>query len=279
MTDPAKPDAARHIPERAGDTAPASEPGDAWAGDAWARLKAFTPARIGLGRVGSGLPTAHHLAFQLAHARARDAVHDRLDVATLGADIAARGLPHLALGSAAPDRATYLRRPDLGRRLHPDHRARLEGLAGDPVDLVFIVADGLSARAVHASASELISATLGLIEGELRLAPVIIVEQGRVAIGDEIGEAFRADLAIILLGERPGLSAADSLGAYVTHAPRIGTLDAARNCISNIRPEGLPVPEAARQLADLVIAARRHRATGIALSTRLRDAAISSALP
>ncbi|HEX5319382.1 MAG TPA: ethanolamine ammonia-lyase subunit EutC [Stellaceae bacterium] len=220
-------------------------------------LRATTPARIGLGRAGVGLPTAAHLDFQLAHARARDAVHAALDVEGIAAALPAETL---RLRSLAADRAAYLRRPDLGRRLDAPSRALLEGRS---CATAFVVADGLSATAVNRHAASLIRA-MGPAAG-----PVSIVEGGRVAIGDEIGGLLGADLVAVLIGERPGLSAADSLGVYVTWQPAPGAVDAARNCLSNIRPEGMPVAEAAAGLAALFAAARRHRMTGVGLSRRL----------
>ena len=236
----------------------------------WQMLRRATPARIGLGRSGAGLPTAAHLDFQLAHARARDAVHAPFDPAPIAAAIRGLGLDPLPLRSAAADRLTYLRRPDLGRRLDAASRDRLAALPRGPIDLVFIIADGLSATAVAAHAAALLGATAARLDGAgLRLGPVAIVEGGRVAIGDEIGGILGADVAAVLIGERPGLSAADSLGVYVTWQPAPGTVDAARNCLSNVRPAGLPVPQAAERLADLLAAARRYRMTGVALAKRL----------
>ena len=241
----------------------------------WPALRRATPARIGLGRSGAGLPTAAHLDFQLAHARARDAVHAVFEPARIAADIQAGGQETVLLRSAAGDRATYLRRPDLGRRLAAESRAclvaRPPSTAGPahPFDIVFVIADGLSATAIHAHAAALLRATLGRLDPALRIGPIAIVEGGRVAIGDEIGGLLGADLAVVLIGERPGLSAADSLGVYVTWQPAPGTLDAARNCLSNIRPQGLPIAEAAERLARLLTAARRHRMTGVELGKRL----------
>jgi ethanolamine ammonia-lyase small subunit len=218
----------------------------------WTHLRDLTAARIALGRAGHSLPTSELLAFQLAHAKARDAVHRELDAASLG-------LPHILLRSAAPDRATYLRRPDLGRRLAPESRERVP--AGD-FDAVIVIADGLSATAVHRQAPPLIAELIPQLEN-WRLAPICIVEHGRVAIGDEIGELARADLSVVLIGERPGLSSPDSLGAYLTWSPRVGRTDAERNCISNIRPEGLDPSLAARRIAQLMNAARARQLTGV----------------
>ena len=236
----------------------------------WSALRRATPARIGLGRSGAGLPTGAHLDFQLAHARARDAVHAPFDPAPIAAELRRLGLEPRLLHSAAGDRATYLRRPDLGRRLDPRSRALLAARPPEPIDLVFVIADGLSATAVQTHAAPLLGATLArLADARLRLGPVAVVTGGRVAIGDEIGGLLGADLVCVLIGERPGLSAADSLGAYITWQPAPGTVDAARHCVSNIRPAGLPIASAAARLTGIFAAARRHRMTGIALAARL----------
>jgi ethanolamine ammonia-lyase small subunit len=236
----------------------------------WLALSRATPARIGLGRSGAGLPTAAHLDFQLAHARARDAVHAPFDPSQIAAELQRIGLDPLILRSAAGDRSTYLRRPDLGRRLDEMSRALLATRQSEPIDLVFIIADGLSAHAVHAHAVPLIGATMTQLSGvRLRIGPVAVVTGGRVAIGDEIGALIGADLACVLIGERPGLSAANSLGAYITWQPAPGTVDAARHCVSNIRPAGLPIISAANRLIEIFTTANRHRMTGVALAARL----------
>lgn len=240
------------------------------AADPWSRLRRFTPARIGLGRTGAGLPTRRHLDFQLAHAQARDAVQARLDAAEVARGIEAIGLSVLHTRSHAADLATHLRRPDLGRRLHPDHH---DAFAAHGPDLAIVVAGGLSATAVNRHAVALLAALLPLLPSFWRIAPVAIVEHGRVAIGDDIGERLGAQMVVVLIGERPGLSAPDSLGIYTTWAPTVGTTDEARHCISNVRPEGLPPAEAAGQLADLLVTARRERCTGVALNTRLQSRA------
>lgn len=227
-----------------------------------ARLRALTPARVALGRTGVSLRTADLLDFQRAHAQARDAVLAPLGVSSLAASLAAiTGEEVLVLHSAATDRTTYLQRPDLGRRLSQTSRACLP--AGD-WDLAIIVADGLSAIAVERHAPPLIQQLLPLLEG-WRLAPLAIVEQGRVAIGDEIGAALGAQISVVLIGERPGLSSPDSMGIYITWKPRLGRVDAERNCISNIRIGGLDYSTAAVQLNRYMTEARLRQLTGIAL--------------
>jgi ethanolamine ammonia-lyase small subunit len=242
-------------------------------GDHWAALRRQTPARLALGRSGVSLPTAPHLAFQLAHAEARDAVHAPLDREAVAAAIEALGIRVLPLHSAATDRVSYLSRPDLGRRLDDASRRALAAVAAASYGLAFVVADGLSAAAVNRYAAALIAATLRLLDADRwRIAPAALVAEGRVAIGDEIGAALGAKLVVVLIGERPGLSAPRSLGAYVTWAPAVGAKDAARNCISNIRDDGLKIPDAARTLATLIENAVRHRCTGVALAASTRQA-------
>lgn len=232
----------------------------------WSGLRRLTPARIALGRSGVSQPTAPQLAFQLAHAQARDAVHRQLDAGALATAIEAMGLPTIRLHSAAADRPIYLQRPDLGRRLDQASTQRLRALAPQRrADLALVVADGLSALAVERHAAALIGQLRELLADGWHWAPVAIVEQGRVAVGDPIGEALAADLVVVLIGERPGLSSPDSLGVYVTWAPLPGRTDAQRNCISNVRPEGLPLPEAVRRLAWLLGQARQRRLSGVAL--------------
>jgi ethanolamine ammonia-lyase small subunit len=236
----------------------------------WAALRRVTPARIGLGRTGPALPTAAHLDFQLAHAQARDAVHAALDVPRIAGELRDLGLEPLHLRTAAADRAVYLRRPDLGRRLEPGSREQLARRPPRTTELVLVIADGLSAAAVNAHAVPLVRALLQAFGDDAsRIGPVAVVEGGRVAIGDEVGGMLGAEIVAVLIGERPGLSAADSLGVYVTWQPAPGTVDAARNCLSNIRPHGMPIAEAAASLYRLIANARRHRMTGIGLSQRL----------
>jgi len=233
--------------------------------DRWAALAALTPARIALGRAGASLPTREVLAFALDHARARDAVHIPFDAADVARQLETLGFETLEVDSAAGDRPTYLRRPDLGRRLAPESRARLEGKRAD-ADVQVIVADGLSGAAVHAHAAPLLSAIAGHVKAQgWRLGPVVLAHQARVALGDEIGELTGARIVVLLVGERPGLSAADSLGAYLTFAPRIGRTDAERNCISNIRPAGLGYEAAAHRIAWHIGESLRRGYSGIAL--------------
>ncbi len=224
----------------------------------WTDIRRFTPARVALGRAGNGLPTGAHLEFQAAHAAARDAVHAALDVGALRAELEAAGLPSIAVHSEAADRRSYLLRPDLGRRLRD--RAAIPYVPGA---MLFVVCDGLSAIAVQRHAATLLRFIVPRLRGVI--APVVIAEQGRVALGDDIGEAMGAEAVAVLIGERPGLSAADSLGIYLTWQPRRGRTDAERNCISNIRPAGLPPVAAADKLLWLIGEMRRLRLTGVHL--------------
>ena len=234
--------------------------------DPWAALRAHTAARIALGRSGASLPTAELLRFDAAHAMARDAVHLAFDIEPLRSTLAEHGFETLTLESAAPDRATYLHRPDLGRRLSQRSTALLAGLAPEPCDVLCVVGDGLSALAVHRHAAPLLIELRPRLEAAgLTLGPVVLVHQARVALGDPVGAALRARCVVMLIGERPGLSSPDSLGAYLTFDPRIGRSDAQRNCVSNMRPEGQTVADAAQRIAWLLAAARRLGATGVGL--------------
>ncbi|WP_434665714.1 ethanolamine ammonia-lyase subunit EutC [Paraburkholderia sp. A3BS-1L] len=262
---------------------------DAVEKDPWAGLKVFTNARIALGRAGNGLPTAPLLAFNLAHAQARDAVHQPLDVEALRRELEAAGFATVAVASAAPDREHYLRRPDLGRRLSDESRAALAeaGKASNAgPDIVFVVGDGLSALAAAKQALPLLQAVRERLNADAaaghgwRIGPMVVARQARVALGDEIGELLGAKLVAMLIGERPGLSSPDSLGVYLTWAPKVGCHDAMRNCISNVRPEGLPYDGAAHKLHYLLTHARRLGLTGVGLKDdsdtplpRARDAA------
>jgi ethanolamine ammonia-lyase small subunit len=233
--------------------------------DPWADLRRHTPARIGLGRSGVALPTAEVLRFAAAHAQARDAVHVALDVAALERQLHIDGWRCASVSSRAASRNEYLRRPDLGRRLAPADARRLQSMAVGAVDVALVLGDGLSAVAVQRHARQLLSALRSALGDTLTLAPLVIATQARVALADEIGALLEARVALILLGERPGLSSPDSLGAYLTHGPAIGRVDAERNCVSNIRPEGLPPERAAQRIAWLLREALRRRISGIAL--------------
>ena len=239
--------------------------------DPWAGLRAYTAARIALGRTGSSVPLREALAFRLAHAHARDAVYSILDLprltAGLTAELTALTLPVCAVRSRAETREQYLQRPDYGRQLARESRQRLqEAAAPEAADVALILADGLSATAVNEHALPLLRELLPkLRQAGFRLAPVVLAEQARVALSDEIGELLGVRLALMLIGERPGLSAPHSLGAYLTYAPRPGRTDEARNCVSNIRPEGLPYAAAADKLFYLVQESLRRQLSGVAL--------------
>ncbi|WP_439588625.1 ethanolamine ammonia-lyase subunit EutC [Hydrogenophaga sp.] len=237
--------------------------------DPWTELRRHTPARIALGRAGSSLPTAELLRFSAAHARARDAVHVALDIEALALDAAQAGWPPVMVASEAPTRVDYLRRPDLGRRLRAEDRQHLRDVATGPADLVVVLGDGLSALAVQSHALAVLTALHRSLaaspDAPLQCAPLVVATQARVALADDVGAALQARLALILLGERPGLSAADSLGAYLTHEPRPGRTDAERNCVSNIRPDGLAPAAAGQRLAWLVRQALRRGLTGVGL--------------
>jgi ethanolamine ammonia-lyase small subunit len=242
----------------------------------WQQLRGATSARIGMTRIGPALATRDHLAFQRAHAEARDAVHGALDPAPLAETIRSLGLDVLCLHSAAPDRQTYLARPDLGRRLDDASRAQL-GEASHGHDLIFVIADGLSARAAANHALPVIEGARPVLQQNgCSIGPVAIVTQGRVAIGDDIGFALGGKLVVVFIGERPGLSAPDSLGIYLTWAPAPGRTDAERNCLSNVRPGGMSYAEAAARLVYLINEARRRQVTGIALKDETAPAALPS---
>ncbi|UXH79151.1 ethanolamine ammonia-lyase subunit EutC [Roseateles amylovorans] len=232
--------------------------------DPWSAWRRFTNARIALGRTGHALPTGPLLDFKLAHAQARDAVHHPLDVAALTQALSSRGHEVVAVRSAAADRADYLRRPDLGRRLAADSRDQLLPPPATPVELLFVIADGLSATAAGRQAVPLLDALLPRLN-DWSVGPLVIATQARVALGDEIASLWRARFVVMLIGERPGLSSPDSLGIYLTHAPQVGCRDADRNCISNVRPEGLGYAAAAHKLHHLLTQARRLGLTGVTL--------------
>ncbi|MCP1121562.1 ethanolamine ammonia-lyase subunit EutC [Robbsia andropogonis] len=257
----------------------------------WDALRQFTGARIALGRAGNSMPTTPLLEFNLAHAQARDAVHQPLDVSSLLQALQSAGFEALRVRSAAKDRLEYLRRPDLGRRLADDSAEQLRACAAEAAvsergrdgeaaprwDVVFVVADGLSSQAADRHAVPLLQCVRKRLT-DWRIAPVVVATQSRVALGDDVGELLHARLVVMLIGERPGLSSPDSLGLYLTHAPRRGTSDAQRNCISNVRPEGLGYDAAAFKLCHLLTEARRLKLTGVqlkddsdALLTRIAD--------
>jgi ethanolamine ammonia-lyase small subunit len=268
-------------------------PPDDWSGvidNPWRRLNQFTAARIGLGRSGVSLPTRELLAFQLAHAQARDAVHTPLDMDSLSQQLEKLALEQpllnstnpLCLHSEAVDRPTYLQRPDLGRRLCDTSRLLLQqehdqNEVEQPFDLALVVADGLSATAIAHNAVPFIRElchALASSDQPWHMAPLTLVEQGRVAIGDDIGERLNARAVLVLIGERPGLSSPDSLGLYLTWAPHRGLTDARRNCISNVRPEGLNYPEAARKALYLLNETRRLHLSGVNIKDRSDDGLI-----
>lgn len=234
--------------------------------DLWTRLRRWTPARIGLGRAGASLPTQALLAFELDHARARDAVHAELDGEALARELRAAGFGDPSVvSSQARDRKEHLLRPDRGRKLTEASRRQLSERAacGKRCELAIVIADGLSAVAPAQHALPLLTELRAV--SPLEHVAVAVANRARVALGDAIGEVLRAEAVLILIGERPGLSSPDSLGVYLTWAPRAGRTDAERNCISNIRPQGLAYHEAARRLAWLLREARRLQLTGVAL--------------
>lgn len=235
----------------------------------WLELRRLTPARIALGRTGTSLPTSAQLDFQFAHAQARDAVHLPFDHAGLSAQLTERGRESLLLHSAAVDRNSYLQRPDLGRKLSDDSAQTLvDYAAAHPggVDLAIVVADGLSALAVHRHTLPFLNRLEEQMSADgWSIAPVVLVEQGRVAVGDEIGQLLGAKMLVMLIGERPGLSSPDSLGLYFTYNPKVGLTDAYRNCISNVRLEGLSYGMAAHRLLYLMREASRRQLSGVNL--------------
>lgn len=238
--------------------------------DSWTRLRRLTPARLALGRSGGSLPTRAVLDFSLDHALAQDAVHVAFDASGLAQTLREQGPQHdiLELESAAPDRGTYLQRPDLGRQLSRASREKLKQLvsAGPTPDLAIVVSDGLSALAAQRQVPPLCVALLARLHARsFIVAPICVVRHARVALMDEVGEKLRARLALILLGERPGLGTPDSLGAYFTFGPKPGRTDADRNCIPNIRAEGLSPERAAEKLAALLTIARTRQLSGVGL--------------
>ncbi|HEX8610772.1 MAG TPA: ethanolamine ammonia-lyase subunit EutC [Telluria sp.] len=248
----------------------------------WQALRGLTQARIALGRSGVSVPTSAQLDFQLAHARARDAVHMALDADALAAALAGDGHACITVHSACPDRAAYLQRPDLGRVLDAPSRAALLAVAPRSCDLALVIGDGLSALAIEQNAQAFVAVLLArLCKGngqenaqefeqkkeaeQWNLGPIVIASQARVAIGDEIGALLNARAVAVLIGERPGLSSPDSMGIYLSWAPRVGLTDADRNCISNVRPAGLSYDEAAYRLHYLLTQARQRGISGVLL--------------
>jgi ethanolamine ammonia-lyase small subunit len=246
----------------------------------WVALRQFTDARIALGRAGTSLPTAAHLEFQLAHAQARDAVHRPLDTEALRGQLQAAWpgavAAPLSLHSAATDRNHYLQRPDLGRRLDIASRESLEKaspassdtaeIETRTFDLALVVADGLSALAIAQNATPFLAALHArMADDGWRVAPLCMVREARVAVGDEIGQVLGAKAVVVLIGERPGLSSPDSMGLYLTWMPRVGLTDASRNCISNVRPAGLAYDDAAFKLHYLLTQARQRQLSGVDL--------------
>ena len=237
-------------------------------------LSSLTPARVALGRSGPGLPTRALLDFTLDHARARDAVHSAFDARRLVADLSALGLRAVDVASRVGDRADYLRRPDLGRRLEPASAQRLAGCPQMAGKVAVVIGDGLSPAAVHAHAVEVMRSLVPhLAAANIEIGEVVVATGARVALGDEIGAILKAAIVVVLIGERPGLSAPDSLGAYLTFAPRIGRTDAERNCVSNIHRGGLGYDEAAFKIAWLVCQALERKVTGVALKDESGDGA------
>jgi ethanolamine ammonia-lyase small subunit len=235
--------------------------------DAWSSLRSFTAARIALGRTGVAVPLRESLSFRLAHAHARDAVHASLNTTQLITDLQQSfSLPIFVLHSQAAHRQEYLQRPDLGRKLNPASVQQLEEAACTRTDIAILLADGLSATAVQAHAVPLLKVLLPLLQAaRFSFAPISIIEQGRVGVSDETAALLNARLSLILIGERPGLTSADSLGAYLTFGPKVGLTDESRNCVSNIRPEGLSYEAAANRLNNLICQSLQLQISGVAL--------------
>lgn len=244
----------------------------------WALLKDYTDARIGLGRSGVSIPTFHSLAFQLAHAQAQDAVHLPLDVENIVEQLVTNDINKetspILLHSQAINRTTYLQRPDLGRRLDKNSSEILKKIKANEntfYDLSIVIVDGLSSLAIKENAINFIKKLMTALKEDKQkwnLSPFSIVQQGRVAVGDEVGELLKAKISIVLIGERPGLSSPDSLGLYLTWNPKVGLSDASRNCISNIRSEGLSYEEAVKKTMYLLKESRRLELSGVNLKDR-----------
>lgn len=238
--------------------------------DPWAPLRRHTAARIALGRAGGSLPTRELLKFSYDHAEARDAVHSELDLSRLGAELANMGLPIEPVASRATDRFTYLQRPELGCELDESSRSQLETISkanhNEGCDIVLIVADGLSASAAQLHAAAVVHPLVELLRRDrCGVGPLVLARLARVGLQDRIGCLLHARASLILLGERPGLGAADSLGGYLVFNPRPGNSNAQRNCVSNIRPKGLPPAEAADTLHYLLMESLRRQISGVGL--------------
>jgi ethanolamine ammonia-lyase small subunit len=234
--------------------------------DAWTALKKFTPARIGLGRTGISVPVKEMLQFKMDHAHARDAVFSLLDIDAMLNNLQPFNLPVYVLKSKAADKHIYLKRPDLGRRLHQDSMNRLNSVTGISYDVCLTITDGLSATAIHNHCTTVLSLLLPMLAAsKINMEPLCLTEYGRVAIADETSFLLKAKLAVLLIGERPGLSAHDSMGAYITYNPKPGLTDESRNCISNIRPEGLHYNHAASKMFYLIKEALRLQFSGVGL--------------
>jgi ethanolamine ammonia-lyase small subunit len=232
----------------------------------WFSLREFTAARIAIGRTGNSIPLTELLYFKLAHAHARDAVYSELDIDGITTELQQFKLPIFKLHSKASGRQKYLKRPDYGRRLNEDSLHQLEISDVIDTDVAIIITDGLSAMAVNQFAVQMLQVLLPkLLSAGLKPAPITLVEQGRVAIADEIGYGFRSKISLILIGERPGLSSPDSMGAYLTYNPKPGLTDESRNCISNIRPDGLHPTAAADKIFYLISEALKRKLTGVDL--------------
>lgn len=256
---PGDPDASPAVRQAPGALAPFVE------ADPWANLKAYTRARIALGRAGSSIPTDEILRFGYAHAAARDAVHVPLDTAALEQQLHQAGFETLQVQSAAPDRHTYLLRPDLGRKLNDVSASLLAAYPQKVFDLLLLVGDGLSSLAVKNHARPVLEEICRIAPSTWKIAPVVIATQARVALTDEVGTLLKARVVLMLVGERPGLTSPDSLGIYLTYEPRAGRQDSERNCISNVRPEGLGYHAAARKAVWLAGEAMSLRLSGIGL--------------
>ena len=243
--------------------------------DAWQQLKQFTDARIALGRAGCSIPTRANLEFQYAHAQAKDAVHQQLDLQQLSKQL--KNYPHVHVHSQAVDKATYLKRPDLGRLLDQSSIQQLQQVTrADAHDVLIVIGDGLSARAIEANAVALVEHLIEACQTQgWSVAPLVIASHARVALGDQVAEILNVPMLVMLIGERPGLSSPDSMGIYYTWQAKIGSLDAQRNCISNVRSAGLSVPMATQRLMALMRESKRQGISGVALKDQHRNEEVS----